>query len=284
VQAKFSDGKFYPAEVVAVSDSAKRSKAPVKVHFDGYGKEEDSWVAEKDIKTKKGKGGGKAAAATTYDYSQLTKGVKCQAKASDGVWYAAEVVTVSQKKGTDAPVKVNFVGYTSTSDEWVGADRLRSKLLTEANESSKKGGSDKKGAKKGGKGGATKIMYTYTDEAPMLATHAFYPIVKAFCKHVSVDVELADISVAGRVLSHFGDFLKEDQKVDDVLGGLGKLCQSGNANIIKLPNVSASLPQLKECIKELQGHGYALPDYPEVPNMTKRKTSILVMPRCWEAQ
>jgi len=115
------------------------------------------------------------------------------------------------------------------------------------------------------------IIYTFTDEAPMLATHAFYPIIKAFCHHASIEVELRDISVAGRILSHFGDKLKADQKMDDVLGGLGQMCQSGKANIIKLPNVSASIPQLKEAIKELQGHGYALPEYPEEPKNDEEK-------------
>jgi isocitrate dehydrogenase len=110
-----------------------------------------------------------------------------------------------------------------------------------------------------------KLMYTYTDEAPMIATHAFYPIVKAFCRHASVDVELKDISLSGRVIANFSDKLKDDQKMEDILTQLGKLAQSGDANIIKLPNISASIPQLKECIKELQGKGYALPDYPENP-------------------
>merc|ERR1719506_2870833 len=108
-----------------------------------------------------------------------------------------------------------------------------------------------------------RIMYTYTDEAPALATHAFFPIIKAFCHHASVDVELKDISDGG--------FLKKEQEEEDVLSQLGKLAQSGRANIIKLPNVSASLPQLKECIKELQGKGYALPDYPENPKDDKEK-------------
>merc|ERR1719506_801689 len=118
-----------------------------------------------------------------------------------------------------------------------------------------------------------RIMYTYTDEAPALATHAFFPIIKAFCHHASVDVELKDISVAGRVIANFSDggFLKKEQEEEDVLSQLGKLAQSGQANIIKLPNVSASLPQLKECIKELQGKGYALPDYPENPKDDKEK-------------
>jgi len=116
---------------------------------------------------------------------------------------------------------------------------------------------------------AAKIMYTYTDEAPMLATHAFFPIIKAFASHAQIEVLLKDISVAGRVIAHFPEYLKEDQRMEDILSQLGKLAQSGDANIIKLPNVSASLPQLKECIKELQGQGYALPDYPEEPKDDK---------------
>lgn len=105
----------------------------------------------------------------------------------------------------------------------------------------------------------------------MLATHAFYPIIKAFCGHANINVELKDISVAGRVLAQFPDHLKADQKADDILMQLGELAQSGQANIIKLPNVSASVPQLKECIKELQGQGFALPDYPEEPKDEKEK-------------
>eukprot|EP00747_Dinoflagellata_sp_TGD_P142620 gnl/TRDRNA2_/TRDRNA2_176270_c0_seq1.p1 gnl/TRDRNA2_/TRDRNA2_176270_c0~~gnl/TRDRNA2_/TRDRNA2_176270_c0_seq1.p1 ORF type:complete len:759 (+),score=227.76 gnl/TRDRNA2_/TRDRNA2_176270_c0_seq1:77-2353(+) len=116
-----------------------------------------------------------------------------------------------------------------------------------------------------------KITYTYTDEAPMLATHAFYPIIRAFCSQTGVDVELKDISVAGRVLGLFPDYLKEEQKVGDILSEVGKLCQMGEANVIKLPNVSASVPQLKECIAELQSQGFALPDYPEDPKDDKEK-------------
>jgi len=118
---------------------------------------------------------------------------------------------------------------------------------------------------------AETLMYTYTDEAPMLATHAFYPMVKAFCAHANVKVELKDISVAARVISAFPEYLKEDQKMEDYLTQLGQLAQSGNANIIKLPNVSASVPQIKEVIKELQGQGYALPDFPEDPKDDKEK-------------
>lgn len=122
-----------------------------------------------------------------------------------------------------------------------------------------------------GAGSAAKIMYTYTDEAPMLATHAFFPILKAFCQHANIDVELKDISVAGRVIANFSDHLREDQRMDDVLSELGGLAQSGLANIIKLPNVSVSVPQLKACIQELQSQGYALPDYPENAKDDKEK-------------
>merc|ERR1719230_1674489 len=118
---------------------------------------------------------------------------------------------------------------------------------------------------------AAKIMYTYTDEAPMLATHAFFPMVKAFCHHANVELELKDISVAGRVLAHFPECLTESQKTGDILMELGRLAQSGEANIIKLPNISASVPQLKECIAELQSQGFALPEYPENPKTDKEK-------------
>merc|ERR1712190_287147 len=96
-------------------------------------------------------------------------------------------------------------------------------------------------------------------------------MVKAFCHHANVEVELKDISVAGRVLAHFPECLTESQKTVDILTQLGQLAQSGNANIIKLPNISASIPQLKECIKELQGQGFALPDYPEEPKNEQEK-------------
>jgi len=127
------------------------------------------------------------------------------------------------------------------------------------------------GASNGGKSARTKIMYTYTDEAPMLATHAFFPIVRAFCKQADVAMELKDISVAGRVLANFPECLPEDERVDDILTQLGQLAQSGNANIIKLPNISASIPQLKECIKELQQKGLQVPDYPEEPKNDAEK-------------
>src|SRR5437868_3164970 len=112
---------------------------------------------------------------------------------------------------------------------------------------------------------ASKIIYTKTDEAPMLATYSFLPIVNAFSKAAGVSVELRDISLAGRILAVFPDYLTPQQKQADALAELGELAKKPEANIIKLPNISASLPQLKETIKELQGQGYKLPEYPENP-------------------
>jgi isocitrate dehydrogenase len=110
-----------------------------------------------------------------------------------------------------------------------------------------------------------KIMYTLTDEAPMLATYAFLPIVRAFTKKSGMEIELKDISVAGRVISAFPEKLTEAQKQADGLAELGALAKTPIANIVKLPNVSASVPQLQECIKELQSQGYNIPNYPEAP-------------------
>jgi isocitrate dehydrogenase len=107
------------------------------------------------------------------------------------------------------------------------------------------------------------IIYTHTDEAPALATYSFLPIVKAYTKVAGVEVETRDISVASRILAAFSDCLTDDQKVSDALSELGALAQTPEANIIKLPNVSASIPQLQAAIKELQQQGYDLPDYPE---------------------
>ena len=111
-----------------------------------------------------------------------------------------------------------------------------------------------------------KIIYTKTDEAPALATHSFLPIVEAYTATVGVDVEAQDISLAARILAVFPESLKTEQKVADALSELGELAQRPEANIIKLPNISASVPQLKEAISELQSHGYAIPDYPEDPS------------------
>jgi isocitrate dehydrogenase len=110
-----------------------------------------------------------------------------------------------------------------------------------------------------------KIIYTLTDEAPALATYSLLPIVQAFTKAAGISVETRDISLAGRILATFPDFLKPDQKQSDDLAELGVLATKPEANIIKLPNISASIPQLKAAIKELQSQGYALPDYPENP-------------------
>lgn len=111
-----------------------------------------------------------------------------------------------------------------------------------------------------------KIIYTITDEAPALATFSLLPIIQAFTKKAGIQVETRDISLAARVLSQFPDYLSAEQKQSDDLSELGELAKSPEANIIKLPNISASIPQLKACIEELQGKGYAIPDYPENPN------------------
>ncbi len=117
----------------------------------------------------------------------------------------------------------------------------------------------------------SKILYTKTDEAPALATHSFLPIIKAFTSKAGIEVETRDISLAGRILANFPDFLEEHQRVADALGELGELAKTPEANIIKLPNISASIPQLKAAIKELQQAGFALPDYPENPKDKEEK-------------
>jgi len=116
-----------------------------------------------------------------------------------------------------------------------------------------------------------KIMYTATDEAPALATYSLLPIVKAFTKTAGIDVELRDISLAGRIMANFPENLTENQRIPDELTELGKLATTPEANIIKLPNISASIPQLKAAIKELQSQGYKVPDYPEVPKNDAEK-------------
>ncbi|MGD9751750.1 MAG: NADP-dependent isocitrate dehydrogenase, partial [Acidimicrobiia bacterium] len=110
-----------------------------------------------------------------------------------------------------------------------------------------------------------KIIYTYTDEAPALATHSFLPIIEAFAGACGVAVETRDISLAGRILAVFADRLTPEQRVGDALAELGAMCLRPEANIIKLPNISASMPQMKAAIKELQAKGYDLPDYPDDP-------------------
>lgn len=108
----------------------------------------------------------------------------------------------------------------------------------------------------------SKIIYTLTDEAPMLATYSFLPIVKAFTAPAGIEMETRDISLAGRILANFPEFLKEDQRIGDALTELGELAKTPEANIIKLPNISASIPQLNAAIAELQAQGYAVPNYP----------------------
>lgn len=112
----------------------------------------------------------------------------------------------------------------------------------------------------------SKIIYTHTDEAPMLATYSFLPIIEAFASTAGVEVETRDISLAGRIISVFGDYLTPEQQIGDALAELGALAKTPEANIIKLPNISASIPQLKAAIAELQGQGYNLPDYPDNPS------------------
>jgi len=120
---------------------------------------------------------------------------------------------------------------------------------------------------------SAKILYTKTDEAPMLATYSFLPIVAAFTKAAGVAFELRDISLAGRILAVFQDYLTPQQKQSDDLAELGELAKTPEANIIKLPNISASIPQIKGAIKELQSQGYKLPEYPETRRTTRKRTS-----------
>ncbi|WED27891.1 NADP-dependent isocitrate dehydrogenase [Vibrio sp. DW001] len=115
------------------------------------------------------------------------------------------------------------------------------------------------------------IIYTITDEAPALATHSLLPIIRAFTASSGIDVDTRDISLAGRVIANFPEYLKEEQRIDDALAELGELATTPEANIIKLPNVSASVPQLQAVVKELQSKGYALPNYPEEATNDEQK-------------
>ncbi|MDI9588950.1 MAG: NADP-dependent isocitrate dehydrogenase [Acidobacteriota bacterium] len=115
------------------------------------------------------------------------------------------------------------------------------------------------------------IIYTHTDEAPMLATHSLLPIIEAFASTAGVEIETRDISLAGRILAAFSDRLPENQKVNDALAELGDLAKKPEANIIKLPNISASIPQMKAAIKELQEKGFDLPNYPDSPQTDEEK-------------
>ena len=117
----------------------------------------------------------------------------------------------------------------------------------------------------------TNIIYTKTDEAPALATYSLLPILRAFTSTCGVNFESKDISLAGRILAHFPDSLSEDQKKPDALSELGELATQPEANIIKLPNISASIPQLKEAVKELQDKGFPVPNFPDTPQTEKEK-------------
>lgn len=117
------------------------------------------------------------------------------------------------------------------------------------------------------------IYYTLTDEAPALATCSLLPIVRAFTQKAGIDIKVTDVSLAGRILSGFPDLLSDDQRVVDGLAFLGELTQESTANIIKLPNISASIPQLKDCIAELQAQGYPIPDFPDDPQSDEEKSS-----------
>lgn len=116
-----------------------------------------------------------------------------------------------------------------------------------------------------------KILYTKTDEAPALATYSFLPIVQAFAAPAGIEIEEKDISLAGRIIANLSDYLPAEQQAADILAELGQLATTPEANIIKLPNISASIPQLKAAIKELQSKGYALPDYPEEPKTAEEE-------------
>ncbi|NNF00614.1 MAG: NADP-dependent isocitrate dehydrogenase [Pyrinomonadaceae bacterium] len=118
----------------------------------------------------------------------------------------------------------------------------------------------------------SKIYYTLTDEAPFLATHSFLPVLEAFAKSADVEIEVPDISLAGRILANFPEYLSDEQRIPDALSELGELAKRPEANIIKLPNISASVPQLEEAISELQKQGFGVPDYPAEPKTQEAKT------------
>ena len=128
--------------------------------------------------------------------------------------------------------------------------------------------------------GKSKIIYTLTDEAPLLATCAFLPIIRTFTDPAGIEIEKADISVSARILAEFSDYLSDDQKVPNTLAELGKKTLEPDVNIIKLPNISASVAQLKTCVKELQSKGYGIPDYPETPGTEEEKTIVARYGKC----
>ncbi|MCJ7798727.1 MAG: NADP-dependent isocitrate dehydrogenase, partial [Polaromonas sp.] len=126
----------------------------------------------------------------------------------------------------------------------------------------------------------SRIIYTLTDEAPLLATHSFLPVIRTFAAPAGVDIVESDISVAARVLAEFPEFLTDAQKVPNTLAELAQLTQAPDTNIIKLPNISASVGQLVSAIKELQSKGFNLPDYPESPKSDAEKDIRARYARC----
>jgi isocitrate dehydrogenase len=117
----------------------------------------------------------------------------------------------------------------------------------------------------------SKIIYTHTDEAPLLATYSFLPVIQAYASTAGVAVETRDISLAGRIIANFPERLTAEQRIDDALAELGDLAKKPEANIIKLPNISASIPQLKAAVAELQEQGYDLPAYPDDPKTDEER-------------
>ena len=113
----------------------------------------------------------------------------------------------------------------------------------------------------------SRIIYTQTDEAPALATHSLLPIIQKFTMPAGIQIETRDISLSGRIIANFPEYLEEQQRIPDALAELGEMTLSPDANIIKLPNISASLPQLKAAIKELQQKGFNVPSYPDSPKI-----------------
>ncbi len=116
-----------------------------------------------------------------------------------------------------------------------------------------------------------KLTWTTTDEAPALASHALLPILRAYFKGTGVEIETADISLAGRIIAAFPERLTQDQRIPDELARLGELAKTPEANIVKLPNISASIPQLRDTIAELRGKGYDIPDYPDAPTTDEER-------------
>ena len=127
----------------------------------------------------------------------------------------------------------------------------------------------------------SRIIWTKTDEAPALASYSLLPIVRHFLKQADIDVEEYDISLAGRILAAFADDLPLEQKGKDYLAELGRMVKRPDANIIKLPNISASVPQIHAAVRELQEKGYPVPDYPETPATPEEKKSGPNLQPCW---